>query len=79
MKASFDWFRENAEKTDEGKHKPLVDIFVKTHEISESKIFQILATLADADIPIIVTTRTEEKVEITFILFSKTGAPPSEA
>ena len=73
MKAGLDWFLENSEKTDEGVHKPILDIFVNTHEVSELKIFQILATLADADVPIIVTTRTEEKIEITFILFSKTG------
>ena len=73
MRASLDWFKQNAQKTDEGNLKPLVDIFVKTHQISEMKIFQILATFADADIPIIVTTRTEEKVEITFILFSRIG------
>ena len=74
MKASFDWYKDNAEKTDKGDLKPLVDIFTRTEQVSELKIFQILATLADADIPIIVTTRTAEKLEITFILFSKTGS-----
>ena len=69
----MDWFHENAEKTDEGVHKPILDIFVNTHEVSDLKIFQILATLANADIPIIATTRTEEKIEITFILFSRIG------
>ena len=73
MKASLDWFHENAEKTDKGDHKPLLDIFVNTHEICDLKIFQILATMANAEIPIIATTRTEEKIEITFILFSRIG------
>ena len=69
----MEWFRDNAQKNDNGDLRPICDIFTKTHEVAELKIFQILATMADADIPIIVTTRTEEKIEITFILFSKTG------
>ena len=73
MKASLDWFKDNAEKTSLGDYKPLLDIFVNTHEVGELKIFQVLATMANADIPIIATTRTEEKIEITFILFSKIG------
>ena len=73
MKASIDWFKENAEKTDKGDFKPIVDIFTSTQQVAELKIFQILAALADADIPIICTTRTAERVEITFILFSKMG------
>ena len=73
MKASLEWYKDNAEKTDAGDHKPILDIFVNTHEVGELKIFQILATMANADIPIIATTRTEEKIEITFILYSKIG------
>ena len=73
MRASFDWYKENGQKMDNGELKPIVDIFTKTQEVAELKIFQILATLADADIPIIVTTRTETRIEITFILFSKMG------
>ena len=73
MKASLDWFKENAQKKDDGSFVPILDIFTKTHQVAELKIFQILATMADADIPIIATTRCEEKSEITFILFSKTG------
>ena len=73
MKPTLDWFKDNAQKSDSGDLIPIMDIFTKTHEVAELKIFQILATLANVDVPIIATTRTEEKVEITFILFSKTG------
>ena len=73
MKATQDWFKDNAEKTDHGDCKPIMDIFVNTTEVADLKIFQILATLANADVPIIVTTRTENKVEITFILYSRMG------
>lgn len=73
MKATLEWFKDNCEKTDKGDLKPILDIFVNTHEVADLKLFQILATLADADVPIITTTRTEEKIEITFILFSHIG------
>ena len=71
MRASFEWFKDNAEKTDDGRLKPIFDMFVKTHQVAELKIFHLLAALMDADIPLIVTTRTEERVEITFIIYSK--------
>ena len=73
MRASFEWFKDNAEKTDDGRLKPIFDMFVNTHQVADLKIFHLLAALFDCDIPLIVTTRTEEKVEITFILYGRMG------
>ena len=72
IRASSEWFRDNAEKRDDGSLKPIFDMFVNTRQVGELKIFHLLATLMDTDIPLIITTRTEEKVEITFIIYSKT-------
>ena len=71
MKASKDWFAANAKTDDNDRLVPIVDIFVNTKELGGLKIFQLLATLMNVDIPIVITTRTSDKIEITFILYGK--------
>ena len=69
MRWSRDWYIRNAEKNDAGDPIPLLDLFVNTSEVGDLKIFQVLATLLNTDIPIVATTRTLEKIEITFVMF----------
>ena len=70
MRWNKEWFIQQARKDDSGNPIPLLDLFVNTREIGDLQIFHILATLLNMDIPIIVTTRTMEKIEITFLVYS---------
>ena len=69
MRWDRSWYVQNAQKNDAGDPIPLFDLFVNTGEIGDLPIFQVLATLLNTDIPIVATTRTLEKFEITFIIF----------
>ena len=69
MRWSRDWYIQNAEKNDAGDPIPLFDLFVNTGEVGDLKIFQVLSAILNTDIPIIATTRTVEKIEITFVMF----------
>ena len=64
MRVAWQWYDEQARIGPNGYRSPIVDVCTKTKQLEDTVVMSILAMWAETSVPAIVTTRSDEGIEI---------------
>ena len=64
MRVAWDWYRQNAKIGPNGHRAPIIDVCTKTKQLENTVVVSILALWAETSVPAIITSRSNEGIEI---------------